>query len=278
MSSFDFLSFKDFFDYNLRKSSTDNSGKKNITFKELSARLGYKSPSLLTMISRGERLPSSELLEALFQEWKISAKDREKVRLIVEIEKRHLKGKDHFELASKLHKISNIEKINLKKFEMISDWYILVIKILSGTPDFQEDPEWISAKLRKKISAKKAARALELLEETGYLSRHPQSGKLRPTHNYTETTHDIPSEAIRNNHRGMIQRALESLEEQDVKNRQMNSLALQFDKTQMSAAKKKILQFIHDFNSEFSGNTSQYIYQLNVQLFELTNGDSSHDQ
>lgn len=277
MESFDFFSFKDFFDYHLRRYHFDESGKKSLTLKEFAEKLGYNSPSLLTMIAKGERLPSESLLQALFKAWKIPPKDREKIKLLVQIEKRILKGKDNFELAQRLNQISKIEKIDLKKFELISDWHILVIKILVGTPDFKEDPQWISQKLRRKISPRKAEQAIQLLLKLGYILRDPVTQKLSVASEVTETTHEIPSEAIRNNHKGMIQRALESVDEQNHKNRSLNSLALQFNKANLPKAREKLLNFIHEFNLEFSDDNSKDIYQLNLQLFEHTNGDFEND-
>jgi uncharacterized protein (TIGR02147 family) len=278
MSSFDFANFRDFFAYQVKKHSMDPSGRKNLTLKDLAKRLGYNSPSLLTMISKGERLPSSALLESLFAEWKIPTKDQQKIRWMVEIERREQNGKEKHHLTEKLNQVSTAKKINLKKFEIVSDWHILVVKILVGTPGFQENPQWISQRLRRKITPRQAERALQILEEQKYICRDGESGRLKVAAELTETTHEIPSEAIRNNHRGMIQRAVDSIEEQDLKNRQLNSLALQFDRHRIAEAKERILNFIHQFNNEFSSDSANDIFQLNIQFFEHTNGGSSNDQ
>lgn len=277
MGTFQFETFRDFFEYHLKRYTVDSHGRKQITLQDFAKKIGYSSASSLSMIAKGERLPSASLLESLFQEWKITQQERQTIRLLVEVEKRTQKGKDNFHLARQLHRISKIEKIDLKKFNLISEWYVLVIKILAGTPEFSADPHWISQRLKKKVSPAKAKKALELLVEAKMLATDSITGRLKVTHDYTETTHDVPSEAIRNNHRAMLQRAIEAIDEQDIKNRHLNSVAMQFDKNRLPEAKEKIINFIKQFNAEFSSDNGNQVYQLNMQLFEHTNGGNQND-
>lgn len=142
---------------------------------------------------------------------------------------------------------------------------------MAGSSDFNEDPFEISQALRKKISPAQAKKALQLLLDTGLLQRDPVTKRLIPTEANTETTHELASEAIRENHKGMIARSLEAVEEQTIQQRHFNSLALQFESKKMAAAKKRILDFISAFNDEFGSDTSNQVYQLNVHFFEHTN-------
>ncbi len=277
MKPSEFDSFKDFFEYNLKVTARNQSGKKVLTLQELAQMLGYNSASTLSMVANGTRLPSASLLEGLFQIWKTKPAERERIRLNVEIERREKKGKPVYGLAHQLNRLSSYHKIDLTGFKLIRDWYVLVVKLLVGGSRFQEDPIWISRRLRKKVTPKEAAMALKLLEETGLIIRDQQTGKLRPGKTETETTHEITSESIRANHRGMISRALEAIEEQTVQGRQFNSLAVQFDRTKLPLAKERILGFVKSFNKEFGSETANEIYQLNVQFFEHTDEGTRHD-
>lgn len=277
MKAFQFDHFKDFFEYQLKERSTDRNGRKKTTLHHLANKLGYNSPSSLSMIANGTRLPSQALLEALMDEWNINSSERERIRLKVEIEKRARKGRDSFKLLNKLNLMTPYHQIDLKKYHLIRDWYVLVIKVLAGCPDFSEDPAVISQKLRKKISPSQAAKALELLLEAGLLVRDPNTNKVRLAVEDTETTHDIPSEAIVTHHKGMIARSLDALEEQKVSQRQFNSLSLQFDSADLPRAKQRILEFVKQFNQEFSSDISNQVYQLNIQFFEHSNGGTKND-
>ena len=113
MSEYNFTEFKDFFEYNLKKYNRDSEGVKIFTLNDLSKRLGYKSPSLLSMIATGRRLPSNEILEVLFEEWKVEKNQREIIRIRLEIEKRMRKNKPAGQLLERLAKIDKKSKYQM---------------------------------------------------------------------------------------------------------------------------------------------------------------------
>lgn len=275
MIDYNFSTFQEFFEYNFQKHCVNGNGKKDITLIELSKKIGYNSPSLLSIIANGKRLPSTDVLEALFDEWKIDNNLREIIRIRLEIEKRIKKNKSASSLIEKLSRIDKKKKyvtIQLEKFNAIKEWYNLVLQMLVMTPAFKEDYLLISQLLKKKITPSQVKKGYETLIKSGLLKRNVITGELesRFADKSVETTHDIPSEAIREHHRGMIYRALEAIGEQSVDQRHINSLTLQFEEIDMGDAKAAILNFVKDFNSRFYKNNSNNIYQLNVQFFSHT--------
>jgi len=267
MSDYSFESFKDFFEYNLKK-------RDEITLNELAKKLGYNSPSLLSMIATGKRLPSSEILENLFNEWKIDSGLREIIRLRLEIEKKAKKQRPTGNLVEKLARLdkkSVFKTIDLDTFTIIKEWHHIVLQQLISSSSFFEDPILLSQRLRKKVTPAQIIKALSTLEKAGLVSRDQSTGKLSLSNSETkETTHEIPSEAIREHHRGMISRALEALEEQNVEDRHFNSLTLKFHHSKKAEAKNAILNFIREFNQNYSDDSSDNIHQLNIQFFEHT--------
>ncbi len=277
MKAYHFDQFKDFFEFHMREKATDRRGRKKLTLHQLAQKLGYNSASSLSMIAKGDRLPSQSLLEGLFEEWSIASADRDRIRLQVEIEKRNRNGKSPLQLIAKLNQLAPYHKIDINHHLLIRDWYVLVIKILADCPQFSADPQAISQKLRKKITPAQAKKAIELLIETKLLVKDPVTEKVSPTIGHTESSHEIADEAIRENHKGMIKRAYEAIEEQSIQQRHYNSLSLQFDMKRMPQAKQKILDFVKQFNEEFNADQSNQVYQLNVQLFEHSNGGTIND-
>jgi uncharacterized protein (TIGR02147 family) len=275
MSEYSFSNFKDFFEYNLKKNNRDSEGTKIFTLNDLSKKLGYRSPSLLSMIATGKRFPSNEILEVLFDEWKIDNNQREIIRIRLEIEKRIKKNKPTMNLVEKLSRIdrkSKYQTINLDAFNSIKDWYNLVIQMMVGTPAFREDYTQLSYILKRKVSPSQIRKGIESLLNVGMLKRNDLTGELERNEgeDSNETTHDIPSEAIREHHKGMINRALDAIEEQNVADRHLNSLTLKFNPDSKPEAKAFILNFVKEFNDKFHDNESSEIYQLNVQLFGHT--------
>lgn len=233
------------------------------------------------MIATGVRLPSKDLLEKLMDLWKLSAKEKKIVRLQLEIEKRQKKGKDTLKLLADLKKIdpeSKYTQINLDVFESVKDWHYYAIKNFVGAPGFSEDAEELSRIFRRKISPSKIKKALEKMQNLKLIERDQKTKKLQKAHGPTETTHEIPSEAIRRHHKGMITLALEAIDEQSVENRALNSLTLRIDKRKLPEIKKKLLEFVKQMNHEYFDDTQDPVYQLNLQLFELTHIDSTEDE
>ena len=227
IKSYQYTQFKDFFEHQLRENTYDQKGKKITTLQSLANKMGYKSPSLLSMIAKGHRLPSRPLMEALFNEWNIEKRQRELVKLRVEIEKKLSKGKSTSPLLSQLSMLAPEEQyhlIDIDQFNSIRDWYILVLRVLVDTPNFNEDPVVISRRLRRKITPAQAEKGLELLQKIRLIERNPKTGRLQTTTGSTESSHDVPSEAIREHHKGMLQKAIESVDEQSVEQRHLNSL------------------------------------------------------
>ena len=118
MKAYDFNTFKDFFEFYIQKNLVDENGQKKLTLNDLAKKLGYNSASSLSMIASGERLPSSHLLESLFDEWKLTSTEKQRVRLKVEIEKRKRKGKESAHLITQFNKLAPYKKIDLKNFHV----------------------------------------------------------------------------------------------------------------------------------------------------------------
>ena len=275
MSDYCFESFKEFFEYNLKKSVRDAEGQKVLTLNDLAKKLGYNSPSLLSMIANGKRLPSSEILESLFDEWKIESNLRELVRLRLEIEKKSRKNRPTLALQEKLARLdkkSTFKTIDLDTFNTITEWQHVVLQQLVTATDFKEDYHLLSQRLRKKVSPAQVKKSIATLVKAGLLKRNAISGELEPrgAESTAETTHDIPSEAIREHHKAMMTRAIEAIDEQSVDQRHMNSLTLRFNDEKKAEAKDAILNFVRDFNNRFYDADSNSIHQLNVQFFEHT--------
>lgn len=240
--------------------------------KAWAQRLGYKSPSSLTMVMRGQRLPSFEMITSLVEDLGMNSRERKYFELLVQLEKFKRKKKDPQEILAELAKLNTDQSkhsVGLKEFSMISEWYFLAIKQLIETPNFIEDEDWIYKKLRKKVTPAQIRKALTNLEELGITGRD-ENGKLIVKSKGLITSNDVPSSAIKRHHYGMINRALEAIEEQDVSERQVNSVTMKVKEKDIEEAKKSIFDFIKEFNNKYAVDDCDDIYQLNIQFFKHT--------
>lgn len=272
LNLFDFLDYKDYLSKRGLPSGSYSHSSKNLN--SWSRRLGYKSPSSLSMVLSGERFPSEEMIERICADFALSGREKRYFKLLVDLAKAEKKNKDTAKILADI-KSSTTEKnsypIDLKEFSTISDWYYVAIKQLISTKSFIEDEIWIHRRLRKKVTPGQIRAALNNLQELGIVKRNSR-GRLEVVKAGLITTNDIPSSAIKQHHMGMLEQAAMALTEQTVDDRQNNSTTMKIDKDKLPEAKKFIFDFIKEFAGKFSTTDEnlENIYQLNVQFFELT--------
>ncbi|MDP7319829.1 MAG: DUF4423 domain-containing protein [Bacteriovoracaceae bacterium] len=267
LSILDFESHVDYLNYVLKQVNQD--GSKVLTLERWARRLGYKSPSSLTMILKGQRLPSQELIHSIADDLNFTAEERRYFDLLVRLQKQKNKGKDVSITLKELSKLgkTNQHVVSLDEFNFISDWQHLAIKQLVRTKEFVEDTKWISKKLGGKITPAQARKAINSLLKLKILER-TKSGKLFVARDSLESTNDIPSAAIKDHHKQMMMRAIEAIDEQVVEKRQMNSMTFRIDPEKVAEAKEKIIQFLYQFNEDYAiEEKGGEVYQLNLQLF-----------
>lgn len=154
-------------------------------------------------------------------------------------------------------------------FSIISDWYYSPILELTKVKDFDMQPEAIAAKLN--ISIQEARIAINQLLKLGLIEG--SEGTYTKTRKVIQTNTDVPSLSIRKHHQQMMQLARFALEEQNVYEREISSMTIAINKSQISQIKK----LISDFKSNLSEiindeNDKDKVYQLNIQFFDLTSG------
>jgi uncharacterized protein (TIGR02147 family) len=272
ISVYEFQDYRSFLRAKIAAGMHSRTGIKLGNLEQLSAKLGYKSPSTLSMAVNGERIPSANMVQELLEHWRLPNGEQEYFRALVQLAKSTKKGRDPSPILAKLRKLNKTSQsfqYSSSDFEHIRDWHFAVIKELAYTSSFRAEPEWIVKQLRRKITIGQASYALEILERIGVLGRDA-NGMLRPKVGFTESTHEIPSHAIRQHHKGMLQRAAEALEEQRVEERQFGSLTLRIDQKRLPEAKEALLKFLRHFHQEFESAESESVYQLSAQLFEHT--------
>jgi uncharacterized protein (TIGR02147 family) len=275
---FDFGDYRDYLKHRIAVpmgEAATRKGRKTAkpSLTRVAQRLGYPSSSLLSMILSGKRLPSDEFCESIANHWKLSAKESEYLRLLVQLERKRRNGQDlsqTYKNIARLARGRSAYVLNESEFASMYQWYYLVIKEMVTMPGFVEDAEVISKKLRRKATASQIRDALDVLLKLGVLERDPETGKLRHANNLSETKNDVPSSAIRMHHRQMMHRALEALDEQSLEARTFSSVTLSVDQARLPELRAQIWDFIRHINAEFSSSNSTSVYQLNAQFFEHT--------
>lgn len=234
--------------------------------------LGLKSSSTLNMILRGRRNPGPNIVDRLVQYFEFSAHQRDYFETLVKLEK----SKDdserkvrHFERLRSIHPRKDVHLIDFNLFSSISNWYCFAVREMVNSKDFREDPEWISKKLRGKVSAKKIQDAIRVMLASGFLERDSR-GFLIQKDSQIGTLADISNEALKRFHEQMIGLALESVRSAPIETRDISGSTFNIDPADLPALKAELRKVRQEIYRCFEKPQASTTYQLNFQLFPLT--------
>lgn len=159
------------------------------------------------------------------------------------------------------------QKITLDAFSFISEWYHYAILSLTELPDFKMQASWISKELG--ISRAEAKLGLERLKRLKLIEfdgrRWKQMGKPLKVENTVSTN------ATRQFHRQMLERAQEALDGLPMSVRDFSSITLAMDPKSLPFALLRIRRFRRQLCRELERmGTPKAVYQLGVQIFPLS--------
>lgn len=238
--------------------------KRPINLRVLSEELGYKSPRTVAMVINGQRQASNELVTRIQSKLKLTEKESHYLNLLSQKNRSLKKAMDAKDVETKISSIKNSKKkyqpVSNDVFQYISKWYFSPLMLMiknDESPDFQE----LAICLRDKVSATELKQAYELLKRLGFVGNEKQA---------RETSFDVPSSAIQQHHREMMERAKDAIGEQLMTSRELSSSTLQMAPEKIELAKTRIREFVKDFISEFHQAEANSVYQMNLQFFKHT--------
>lgn len=174
---------------------------------------------------------------------------------------------------------SNIDVLDKAKYSYYSKWHYPMIRELVLLKDFPTEeeriPSWIKSKLRKKITEKEAALALNDLLDLGLLKK--EGSRFVQTTPHLTIPDDTVNFAVRSSYREMIKEAVNHID-RPLEEREMGGVTLAINKSDLSEAKQMIREFRRNFNMRFSALCdADNVYQLGIQFFDLTEDEKCAD-
>ncbi len=163
-----------------------------------------------------------------------------------------------------------VRHIEKDQYEYLSKWYFAAVREMVLLPTFREDPKWIAARLTPRISTCEATEAMELLFRLGLWTRTDE-GRIVQSERHLGTVYEVASLAAANFHHQMIEKARESIDRSQAQHRDISALTVAVSKEKIAEVKRRIHAFkreLHAFMAE--GEAADVIYQLNLQLFNLS--------
>jgi uncharacterized protein (TIGR02147 family) len=173
-------------------------------------------------------------------------------------------------IASEGNSSAQVELLR-SQYHYYSNWYLVAVRELVGLSSFDEDAAWISAHLRGKITPTEAQESLLHLERMGLIRREP-TGKLVQTDPFVKYEGTVFNDSIRKFHSQMLDRAKESLEEDDFSERRASCVTLSCSHEQLPAMIRMVDEFRDAVTLKFGGESQKpdTVFQMGFQIFQLT--------
>jgi uncharacterized protein (TIGR02147 family) len=154
-------------------------------------------------------------------------------------------------------------------FALVSEWYHFAILNLIDCKGFQWKATWIATRLG--ISRAQAKMAMDLLLRLNIVTRKNMKYLANDSHITSET--DIPSHAIRKYHRQILEKAIYSLDSQELGERDISGVGFAFDTSKIQDLKKDIADFQDKILAKYSHGKKTEVYFLETALFKLSRGE-----
>ena len=180
----------------------------------------------------------------------------------------------YFERMTKLQRGKTSEAFELLKsqYEYFSNWSLVAIRELVSFNDFQENAEWISVRLRKRVTSKQVTEAIEHLLRLQLLVRN-ENGQLALSNSIvTFTDNSMNYTTVNQVHAQVLDLAKHALEHDSYKDRSISSVVLACDENRFDEIRAEINNFRNHILKTYGEKTAKTdaVLNIGIQLFHLT--------
>lgn len=226
------------------------------------------SPSHLSEFLSGKSNISHEKAPSLAEKLKLSGAHKEHWCDLLMVQSKYQRDRDAaaFRIRQRLEDCQGA--VSLKVFQVISDWYYFAILACFGGCSKMTIPEVGS---RLNISEEKIEKAIDDLVQVKLLSVTDEG--FVPTDDYSLVGNAIPSEAVRESHKQVLNKAAEALDYFDMSSRESQSLFITVPRNQLpafrEALKNRVLQAAAEFSKTDLNKEDLSVQAITLQVFPL---------
>ncbi len=228
------------------------------------------SPGELSEVLCGKRSLSVRSALKVAKTLGLTPEETQRLLFLIQIEKVGAEDSPALEAVRDSAPTPQTRNLTLDVYHIISDWYCLAILTLADCMQFSWDPAWIAKRFG--ISVHEVTVALERLERVGLIERSA-GGALSVVKDYVLSPAGVPSEAIRNTHRQLLEKAIASLDLHSVDQREFCGVGLAFDPRQLPSVRAEVNEFLDHLVRKYSRGKRSQVYHLQFCSFPLTEGD-----
>lgn len=234
------------------------------------------SHSILT----GKRPLGPRVVESLITKLALPVKQARYLRLLMQYERASTPEESDriFAQIIRQRTLSLRNTLTQNQLRFFAHWSNAVILELLRMDGASDDPEWIAAQLKVRITVPQVKQALNLLQELNYVKQCPERSRLFPTDELVTTGDQVYGIAIQGFHQQMMELALQSMKTVRSKEREISAVtaAVSTETREMMQAeiirlRKKVIEA-----SRRDKEKSELI-QVNFQLFPLARFDKTEE-
>jgi uncharacterized protein (TIGR02147 family) len=256
-------------DYYLKAKAKD----KKFSYRFFARILGYTSPIFVKRVIDGSRNLTEDGIQRFIKALKFNKEEAEFFKHLVLLNQAKTEEEKRI-YAQKLLRTRTFRRLlPLKEaqFNYYAHWYLVPVRELVGLPQFKEDPQWIAEALTPSITPVQAKRAMDELLRLGLIERDA-NGKLCQTTIDVTTPDEIVSTFKADWLVDIIRMGGESIKRIAREKRDISSVTIGVSVGALENIKELARNFRRDVMEAASReqDSSQNVYQLNIQLFPLT--------
>ena len=248
---------------------------RSLSVRQLSRKLGYASDRTVGMVAQGQREMGPEMLRRFSEFAKLNSKERDYLTLLSERQRKRRLGKPVQDIETKLLSHKNVHAktrtLSGSALAGFEHWYGFTVIEILGSHKKAMTATQIRARLRGQVDAAELSTCLSALVELN-LIKSVGADKFRALaeKEYAETNPDIPSKTVRNFHRAQLRRAVQTLEEQSVLDREFIAKTLTIAASRLPEFKTKMRAALEDLAGQFIVDqvTDPIVVQLNAQFYQ----------
>ncbi|KHD88112.1 MAG: hypothetical protein OM95_11420 [Bdellovibrio sp. ArHS] len=276
----DYMDYRQFLaDFYKFKRHSSKGSLRAYNYAVFSAAANIKSPNYLKMIIEGKRNLSDDMIGKFGKALSFMKDQTEEFRLLVHFTQAtdpaernmYLKKLSEHRVAGKLKS----GEIDRKTWEKVPNWVAWIVYAMVDQEGVSFDTAALKALLRGKASEDEIENALNTLLASGELRRDEVTGELKKNRSLIESPEEIPVALVRKLQSQLMYLGLESLYQDQPTEREFGTLTLSLTKAEFEEIKFKLRQMrktLHKDNSiARMKQKGERVYQLNIQLFPVTN-------
>jgi len=241
------------------------------------SKAGFKSPNSLKNVINGGRNLSVDGAERFAVAFKMKEKERIYFIMLVKFNTVKSAGEKERCLAElvKLREQSLHASLKDEQLDIMSAWWNLAIREMTGLPDFKNSSLWISRVMTPPIRHKDAAVSLDLLKRLGFIRK--TEGRWKPVEKVMQSNPELHHVYASRFHRDMIKLGMEAIDRFSHEYREISSTTMRINGNDIPEFKKMLQDFRRQM-LDFAANSqnADQVFQLNFQLFPLVNPVRPH--